>query len=213
MTVNYTRSLTNRLVSEFSFGFRDTPEVAPLDTLPDPISKVQRQTTGLGNLGMLYNTPFLNELNLIPQMSFAGLPGQAPDIAWDARFPIDAIDRRFTFQNNMTWAGGTHLVKAGFYFEHNLNSEGFSANCFSGCLDFTSTGNNAAQNPFNTNHPYANALLGYYTQYQESNNAPAPRRHSAAGRVVRAGFVEGQDEPHVGVGHAVLLRHALEAEG
>ena len=46
LTVNYTRSLTNRLVSEFSFGFRDTPEVAPLDTLPDPISKVQRPTTG-----------------------------------------------------------------------------------------------------------------------------------------------------------------------
>ena len=172
LTVNYTRTLTNRLVSEFSFGFRDTPEVAPLDTLPDPISKVQRPTTGLGNLGMLYNAPFLNELNLIPQLSFGGLPGQAPDISWDARFPIDAIDRRFAFQNNTTWARGTHLLKAGFYFEHNLNSEGFSANCFSGCLDFTSTGNNAAQNPFNTNHPYANALLGYYTNYQESNTRP-----------------------------------------
>jgi hypothetical protein len=172
ITINYTRSMTSRLVSEFSFGFRNTPEVAPVDTLPDPISKLQRQTTGLGTLKQIYSTPHLNDLDLIPTMTFGGLPGTDPNVAWDDRFPIDAVDRRYTFQDNMTWVGGKHLVKAGIYFESNLNSEGFSAPCFSGCLDFTSTGNNAAQNQFNTNHPYANALLGYYTQYQETNVRP-----------------------------------------
>jgi hypothetical protein len=83
-----------------------------------------------------------------------------------------AVDRRFTLQDNMTWVGGKHLVKVGIYFESNLNSEGFSAPCFAGCLDFTSNSTNAAQSPFNTNHPYANALLGYYTQYQETNVRP-----------------------------------------
>ena len=62
--------------------------------------------------------------------------------------------------------------EAGVYYEYNINSEGFSATCFSGCLDFTSTGTTAAQNPFNTNHPYASALLGYYTTYMESNTRP-----------------------------------------
>ena len=61
-------------------------------------------------------------------------------------------------------------MKAGIYYEHNVNSEGFSATCFSGCLDFTSNNTTAAQNPFNTNHPYANA--GYYTTYAESNTRP-----------------------------------------
>ena len=63
-------------------------------------------------------------------------------------------------------------MKAGIYYEYNINSEGFSATCFSGCLDFTSNTTTAAQNPFNTNHPYANALLGYYTTYSESNTRP-----------------------------------------
>ena len=140
--------------------------------MPDPISKLQREPNGLGALGSLYNTATLNQLNLYPQLTFTGVPGTPPNVAWDARFPIDAIDLRWSLQNNVTWTAGRHLVKAGIYYEHNVNSEGFSATCFSGCLDFTSNSTTAAQNPFNTNHPYANALLGYYTTYSESNTRP-----------------------------------------
>ena len=172
ITVNYTKTLTSKLVSETSFGYRNTPEVAPVDSLPDPIAKLQREPNGFGALGSLYHTPTLNQLDLYPQLTFTGVPGMAPNVAWDARFPIDAIDLRWSLQNNMTWTAGRHLVKAGVYYEYNINSEGFSATCFSGCLDFTSTGTTAAQNPFNTNHPYASALLGYYTTYMESNTRP-----------------------------------------
>lgn len=172
LTLNHTHVVTNRLVNEFSAGYRYTPEVAPLETMPDPIAKLQRQPNGLGGLGRLYTTPTLNALDLYPTMTFGGLPGDAPNIAWDARFPIDASDRRWSVQNNLSWTPSRHLLKAGLYWEHNVNSEGFSAPCFSGCLNFTSSGTVAAQNPFNTNHPYANALLGYYTEYSESNVRP-----------------------------------------
>ena len=172
VTVNYTRTMTRQLVNETSFGYRNTPEVAPVDTMPDPISKLQREPNGLGALGSLYNTATLNQLSLYPQLTFTGVPGTPPNVAWDARFPIDAIDLRWSLQNNMTWTAGRHLVKAGIYYEYNINSEGFSATCFSGCIDFTSNTTTAAQNPFNTNHPYANALLGYYTTYSESNTRP-----------------------------------------
>ena len=172
LTVNHTHVLSNRLVNELSLGYRYTPEVAPVETMPDPISKLQRVPNGLGTLGRLYTTPTLNELDLYPQLTFTGVPGEVPTIAWDTRFPIDASDLRWSLQNNLSWTGGRHLLKGGIYWEHNINSEGFSAGCFSGCLDFTSTGTTAAQNPFNTNHPYANALLGYYTTYSESNVRP-----------------------------------------
>jgi hypothetical protein len=172
ITVNYTRLMTRQLVNEMSFGYRNTPEVAPVDSMPEPIGKLQRQPNGLGSLGSLYHTPTLNQLDLYPQLTFTGVPGTPPNVAWDARFPIDAIDLRWSLQNNMTWTAGRHLVKAGIYYEYNINSEGFSATCFSGCLDFTSNSVIAAQNPFNTNHPYANALLGYYTTYAESNSRP-----------------------------------------
>jgi hypothetical protein len=172
LTVNHTRVLTNRLVNELSMGYRFTPEVAPVETMPDPISKLQRGPNGLGALGRLYTTPTLNQLDLYPTMTFSGVPGDPPNIAWDARFPIDASDRRWSLQNNLSWTPGRHLLKTGIYWEHNVNSEGFSAPCFSGCLNFTSSGTVAAQNPFNANHPYANALLGYYTEYSESNVRP-----------------------------------------
>ena len=177
VTANYTRTISSQLVSETSFGYRNTPEVAPVDTMPDPISKLQRGPMGLAALGSLYHTSTLNELDLYPQLTFTGVPGTGPNggppnVAWDARFPIDAIDLRWSLQNNVTWTKGRHLVKTGIYYEHNVNSEGFSATCFSGCLDFVSNSTTAAQNPFNTNHPYANALLGYYTTYSESNTRP-----------------------------------------
>ena len=132
ITVNYTKTLTSKLVNEMSFGYRNTPEVAPVDSLPDPISKLQREPNGFGALGSLYHTPTLNQLDLYPQLTFTGVPGMAPNVAWDARFPIDAIDLRWSLQNNMTWTAGRHLVKAGIYYEYNINSEGFSATCFSG---------------------------------------------------------------------------------
>ena len=56
---------------------------------------------------------------------------------------------------------------------------GTRGTCGGGGVDAaTSTGRHrfgnttAAQNPFNPNHPYANALLGYYTTYMESNTRP-----------------------------------------
>jgi hypothetical protein len=172
ITVNYTRTMSSHIVNEASFGYRNTPEVAPVDTMPDPISKLQRGSTGLGALGQLFHVSTLNPLDLIPQMTFTGVPGQAPNVSWDPRFPIDAIDLRWSYQDNLSWTTGRHLMKFGFYYEYNINSEGFSANCFSGCLDFTSNSVAASQNPFNTNHPYANALLGYFTSYSESNTRP-----------------------------------------
>ena len=48
-------------------------------------------------------------------------------------------------------------MKAGIYFENNLNSEGFSAPCF-GLSRLLINSTNAQANQLNTNHPHANAL-------------------------------------------------------
>jgi len=175
ITINHTHTFSGSIVNEASFGYRTTPEVAPIDTMPDPISKLQRASNGLGALGQLFHEQTLNPLGLYPQLTFTGVPAgnnQVPNVSWDSRFPIDAIDLRWSYQDNLSWTTGRHLMKFGIFYEYNINSEGFSANCFSGCLDFTSNNTTAAQNPFNTNHPYANALLGYFTTYSESNVRP-----------------------------------------
>ena len=123
--------MTGKLENDKSFGYRNTPEVAPVDSMPDPISKLQRDPNWFGALGSLYHTATLNQLDLYPQLTFTGVPGMAPNVAWDARFPIDAIDLRWSLQNNLTWTAGRHLMKGGVYYEYNINSEGFSATCFS----------------------------------------------------------------------------------
>ena len=73
--------------------------------MPDPISKLQRGPTAAA-LGSLYHTATLNQLDLYPQLTFTGVPGTGPNVAWDARFPIDAIDLRWSLQNNVTWTPG-----------------------------------------------------------------------------------------------------------
>ena len=71
----------------------------------------------------------------------------------------------------LSWAPGRHLVKAGFHYEYNINSEGPGPiqNCFSGCFNFDQTD---ANNPGNTGYAFANALLGNFTTYQEANSRP-----------------------------------------
>jgi hypothetical protein len=183
----YTRTFANNWVNEATFAFRRTPEGGPVDTNPDPIALIQRESIGLAALGSLYTGARLNPYDLMPQITYGGGIQNSPQISFDQRLPIEAGDNRYNFTNNLTWAKGHHLLKFGFFFESNTNSEGDAGNCFSGCFNFAATGGSAGQNPNNTNHPYANALLGLYTEYSESSI-----RQTAGGR---NSFIEwfGQD--------------------
>jgi hypothetical protein len=175
--VGHTRTFANNWVNEATFAFRSTPEGGPVESNPDPISLIQRQAIGLGALGSLYTGARLNPYDLMPQINFGGGIQNSPNISFDQRLPIEAGDHRYNFTNNLTWGTGQHVFKFGFFFEANTNSEGDAGQCFSGCFNFSASGGSAGQNPNNSNHPYANALLGFYTEYSESSI-----RQTAGGR-------------------------------
>ncbi len=163
--VNHTHTFGTAIVNEASVTYRYTQEVGPtLDTL-DPVT---RAAMGLGALGQLY--PNVNQSTIVPAATFAGVPSP-PTLAFDGRFPIDGGDNRWTFANTVSWAKTRHLIKAGLYYEHNKGSEGPGPiqNCFSGCFNFASTDPN---NPLNSGHAFANALLGTFTSYQEASARP-----------------------------------------
>ena len=167
----HTRMLGSALTNEISVGVRTTREVGPtIDTM----NPVTRGHVGLGGLGQLY--PAANPDDVIPAASFGGVPGTAPTIAFDGRFPIDGGDRRWMVADRLTWSRGRHLVKAGIYYEHNRNSEGPGPNvtCFSGCFNFAADPNN----PFNTGYAFANALIGTFTSYQEATTRPLSAGHT-----------------------------------
>ena len=111
--------------------------------------------------------PSANVLGIVPAVSFPGVPSGAT-ITYDTRYPIAARDGRYSIVDTLSWSKGSHLFKAGLLYEFNPTSEGPQGTCFQGCFNFSSqTAVNI--NPLNTNYAFANALLGYYNQYQETN--------------------------------------------
>jgi hypothetical protein len=161
--VNHNRTFGGAIVNQASFSYRLNTEVGPV---LDSFESITRPATGLGALPRLYAT----SNDVIPALSFTGIPN-APTVAFDGRFPIDGGDQRWTLADTLSWAPGRHLVKAGFHYEYNINSEGPGPiqNCFSGCFNFDQTD---ANNPGNTGYAFANALLGNFTTYQEANSRP-----------------------------------------
>jgi hypothetical protein len=73
----------------------------------------------------------------------------------------------FSFFDNVSRVHGTHSYKIGIYYEHTQKLQ--SANAATrGTLSFNTDGNN----PFDSNNPWANALMGYYDSYAEATGRP-----------------------------------------
>ena len=160
----YTRTFSPTIINEFTLAWGETKE---LGTLSDSMNldAGRRSAYGLEGLGQLF--PDANPLGLIPRMTFGGLPN-APNTDWDPRTPIAAHDTRWILTNNLSWVHSAHTFKFGFYYEKNNASEGPRASAVGrhmGTFDF----GRDANNPGNTNHPFANALIGNFNSYSESS--------------------------------------------
>ena len=105
--------------------------------------------------------------NLIPQASFTGAIQNPAAITFEGRFPLTGADDFLTVNDTLSLARGNHTYKAGVYFEHTRNQEG-KTGTFDGNFEF----NVDTTNPFDTRHPYANALLGSFRLYTESSSRP-----------------------------------------
>ncbi len=159
----YTRTFSPTVVNEFNFAYSKVQELGTLRE-GDNLDNVRRERYGLEGLGQLF--PDVNPLHLIPQMSFGGLPN-SPTTSFDPRTPIAAADLRYWLTNNLSWVKGRHNFKFGFYWERNVASEGLRAGGggHMGQFNFGRDRNN----PFDSNHPFANAMLGNFISYQESS--------------------------------------------
>lgn len=167
---SYSRTFSPTLVNEIDVGYSQARE---LGTLRDGfnLDNVRRDKLGLQNLGQLF--PSANPLGIIPQMSFGGLPN-APSFSFDPRTPISAADERLWISNNLSWVRNNHTFKFGFFYELNYASEGprsAATGRHMGTFDFSRDANN----PFDSNHPFANALLGNFRSYAESSGSSLGR--------------------------------------
>ena len=90
----------------------------------------------------------------------------APNFTFDNRLVDQGEAWLTSIRSNLTWIRGSHSLKGGMYFEQSRNSEGnggVGAGPWAGQFTFQTD----TSNPVDTNHSYANALLGTFRDYTE----------------------------------------------
>lgn len=168
-SANWAHVFNASIVNEFNFGMRrDTEGFIPGDGIVDLVSREQLNYTA----PQLF--PENNNLGTIPKVTnFSGVAGTAALINWLDRW--GEVGRDFvrpSFADNLTYNRGNHSFKFGMYYERLLNGEA-AGSSWAGVLNFQggNTGNWTLATG-NTGHPYANALLGNFRSYTETQFRP-----------------------------------------
>ncbi len=154
-----TKVFSPTLVSEARFAYTDNNL---RNEFADP-SKVAR--AALGNPPQIY--PDSGVPDLAPDVSFGGQPSNTVRLGlgpgnWYWR------GKQFTYTYNLSKVWSRHLLKAGFNMDH-YRSSGSNVRQHRGAFNFARDVNN----PFDTNHSFANALVGTFSTYTEAT-ARAP---------------------------------------
>jgi hypothetical protein len=155
---SYTFSPT--MVNELNLSYRRQYfQQAPID---DP-SRLSRSKLGVP-LAQFY--PGNNPNNFVPAMSFGGVPGAAALTP-----PVNLTQKNgeplMTLNESISKIQGTHTIKVGFTWEY-IRSDSASTGNFAGSLDFSRDSNNLND----ANWAYANALLGNFRTYSETDSHP-----------------------------------------
>jgi hypothetical protein len=153
-TLNVTTTLSPTLTNEFIFGASQN-NLTLNPSVPDAAT--------YSGIGFNFATPFPYSPNQFFNITFGGIPNQnfGGTTGYGA-FPYKNSNTTFDIYDNLSKVWGTHTVKGGFYFQRSRKDQvaGNSAS-----ISFT----NEPNNPNNTGHPYANALLGFFNTYQQPN--------------------------------------------
>ncbi|HEY6400495.1 MAG TPA: hypothetical protein VI479_03750, partial [Blastocatellia bacterium] len=149
------------LTNELTFGVnRALQTVSPLNQ--EGLDRNNRTNLGLTTLPQL--NPAINPLNLIPNATFGGIIQNAPQLNIEQRFPFFGTNNIWNWSDNLSKVWGAHNLKAGFYLEYTTRNAARSS-AFNGTFNF----DNNVNNPENTGHPFANALIGSVNSYTEAN--------------------------------------------
>ncbi|MEO6724504.1 MAG: hypothetical protein ABIP14_04315, partial [Blastocatellia bacterium] len=151
----FTHSFGNSVTNEFIFGLsRNRGTLAP---------EAGAATRAANNLSFPLLFPEANPGDLIPNFDFgqfsSALPStRGPKTTFDG-LPFRSNDQTLNFTDNLTKVWSAHLVKIGVFFQQSSRTQ-------------TTSGPNNADITFNSSSPsnyaFANALLGYYSQYSQA---------------------------------------------
>ena len=170
--------ITPSVVNDFVIGTHRRTEYrgpadphAPLAPDHSPLANYTRAKLGI-NLPQLYGS---NAFDLIPGMTFADVPS-AMTLSWPGggHFPQTTSEVSLVLANNISKIWANHTSKAGVTYTH-LVRRAAGSGSVAGAFAFGRNTNN----PIDANYGYANALLGNFNTYQESDSAPVLHNQSA----------------------------------
>ena len=150
--LNVTTSLSPTMTNEFIFG----PSQNNLTQDPeDP------NAATYSGIGLNFATPFPYPPGQFINITFGGITNQnfGAINAYD-RFPYKNSNSTFDFYDNLSKVWGSHTTKAGIYIQRSRKDQA-AGNSMRINFDINSS------NPGNTGHPFANALLGNFTTFQQ----------------------------------------------
>jgi Carboxypeptidase regulatory-like domain/TonB-dependent Receptor Plug Domain len=135
---------------------------------PADLDRNDRNKVGLSSLPQFY--PAANPQRIVPNANFgaAGLAlANLPQLGVEGRYPFFGENDIWNTSANLTRVIGAHNLKAGIFFEYTTRPAARSSQ-FNGTFNF----NRDTNNPLDTNHPFANALIGSVQSYSEADAHP-----------------------------------------
>lgn len=151
-----TRTFSATLVSETTLGY--TMRARDFDfTHPDVVARSR-----MGNPPQWYADPAVPDY--VPNVSFGGQPANTINAALTAQIPNRYRNPVVSFTSHLSQVRGSHRVKSGISVERTL-ARAPTGGYFRGVFAFARDTNN----PFESNHSFANALLGNFASYTETS--------------------------------------------
>jgi outer membrane receptor protein involved in Fe transport len=154
-TLNVTSAISSTLTNEFIFGASQN------NLTLDPSVANAASYSGIGfNFGLPFSGyPATQWFNItfggVANQNFGGVNGYS-------QYPYKNSNTTFDIYDNVSKVWGTHTAKAGFYYQRSRKDQAAGD---SASIAFS----NNVNNPNNTGHPYANALLGEFDSFREPN--------------------------------------------
>lgn len=153
-TLNATSTLSPTLTNEFIFGSSQNNLT---------LNPTNENAATYSGIGLNFATPFPYPPSQFFNLTFGGVTGQNfGGTTGYSQFPYKNSNTTFDIYDNVSKVLGPHTLKAGIYYQRSRKDQAAGN---SASINFS----NNINDPNNTLHPYAGALLGYFNTYQQPN--------------------------------------------
>lgn len=165
--ISTTGVINNTTSFEFSLGTAHNS----LDhyTTSENLTRANLQKLANGQALPMLNTSAIQN-DYIPYFTYGGGRIANAPVFRIGQAPFTNFNTTYDVVANLTKVMGSHAAKAGFYYQKSLKDQSAFAS-FNGQFGF----DNSSSNPYDSQHPFANAALGIYNTFTQASTYAKPK--------------------------------------